>query len=215
MRTLKAFLLAPLWSLALMYLWTIAHFETQYALMALINPVVWLFALAIGLPALYVAEVAFALPIHYALERIGWNGRGPYAFCGAAAGAAACWMWAAIVRAGPLPLHRNVTGMVMVGVAAGAVGGIAFWRIAAGRSDRDDARRLPAKNLLVVVSPLLVLYSLIYVIAGHRYSWREWVALPIADPGGFGLLTAVAVLLSIALAIDQWKRRGSRPVTRA
>jgi len=136
MRTLKAFLLAPLWPLAIMYLWTIAHFEIPYALMAFINPVVWFFALAIGLPALYVAEFAFALPIHYVLERMGWKARGPYAICGAAVGAAACWIWAAIIRAGPLPLHRNVTGMVMIGVAAGAAGGIAFWRIATGRSDR-------------------------------------------------------------------------------
>jgi len=135
MRTVKAFLLAPLWPLAVIYVWTIAHFEMPYAVMALINPVVWLFALGFGLPAFYVAELALALPIHYVLERTGWKGRGAYAICGTAVGAMACWIWSAIVRAGPLPLHREVVQMILIGVAAGAIGGIAFWRIAVGGTD--------------------------------------------------------------------------------
>ena len=141
MRTVKAFLLAPLAPLAVIYLWTIAHFGMPHALIALIHPVAWFIALAIGLPALYVAELAFALPIYYVPGRTGWKERGPYAICGAAVGAAACWIWAAIVRAGPLPLHRNVGQMMMIGVPAGAIGGMTFRKIDASGS--DDARRLP------------------------------------------------------------------------
>ena len=70
MRTVKAFLLAPLAPLAVIYLWTIAHFGMPHALIALIHPVAWLIALAIGLPALYVAELAFALR-----STMCWGGR--------------------------------------------------------------------------------------------------------------------------------------------
>ena len=68
-----------------------------------------------------------------------------------------------------------------------------------------DRPRVSA-SLLIIASPLLVLYSLIYVTVGRRYSWREWLALPMADPGGFGLFTVIALLLTIALAVDEWRR---------
>lgn len=205
MRTLKAFLLAPLWPLVLMYLWTIAHFGMPYLVAVLINPVVWLIVLMIGLPAFYVAELALALPIHYLFGRIGWKERGHYAIAGAVVGAVACWIWAAFVRAGPLPLHRDVGQLITIGVPAGAIGGIAFWRIAIGGS--NGARWLTAKNILMVASPLLAIYLFIYAIAGHRFTWQEWAMLPMADPGGFGMFIAMAWLLALALAIDRWRRR--------
>ena len=213
MRTVKALLLAPLAPLAVIYLWTIAHFDMPYAAIGLIHPFMWFLAVLFGLPALYVAELALGLPIHYLLERTGWNGRGAYAICGAAIGATACLIWSSILRAGPLPLHHEVVPMMTVGVASGAIGGITFRKIAAG--GKDDTPPLPAKSLLIVVSPLIVLYALVYALVGHHYAWREWVALPMADPGGFGLFTVIAIVLAIALAIDQWKRRGAPPVTRA
>ncbi len=132
MRTIKAAFLAPVASLAVIYLWTIAHFELPYAAIAFIHPLIWLFALAVGLPALYVAELALGVPIHYLLERAGRTGRVAYAVGGAVAGGTACWIWASIVRAGPLPLHRDAARMTFMGLAAGAVGGVAFRKIAKG-----------------------------------------------------------------------------------
>jgi hypothetical protein len=61
-------------------------------------------------------------------------------------------------------------------------------------------------RLLIIASPLLVLYSVTFVLVGRRYSWREWLALPMADPGGFGLFTVIALLLAIALAVDHWRK---------
>jgi hypothetical protein len=139
MRTRKACLFAPLAPLAVIYLWTIAHFELPYAAIALVHPFIWFFALAYGLPALYVAELILGLPVHYLLERAGLNGRGAYAICGAVAGVAAGWTWAAIIRAGPLPLHRDAARMAFMGLAAGAVGGLTFRKIAAGGDDRRAA----------------------------------------------------------------------------
>ena len=74
-------------------------------------------------------------------------------------------------------------------------------------TERDRPRRLSAKSLLIIASPLIVLCALICVFVGRRYGWREWVALPMADPGGFGLLTAIALLLTIALAVDEWRKQ--------
>jgi hypothetical protein len=209
MRTLKAFLLAPLWPLAIIYLWTFAHFGIAYSVIAVINPIMWIIALMMALPAFYVGEFALALPMHYLFEQIGWKTRAHYVFAGAVVGAAACWMWAAIVRAGPLPLHRDVGQMILIGIPAGGIGGAAFWRIAI--SDRDHAQWLTAKNILITASPLLVLYLGVYMVAGHRYAWGEWASLPFADPGGFGIFLAAAVLITLALAIDRRRRR--KPVS--
>jgi hypothetical protein len=64
----------------------------------------------------------------------------------------------------------------------------------------------------IILSPLLVLFVVTYILVGHRSSWREWLALPLADPGGFGLFTALAVLIATALAVDRWRRL--RPLNR-
>ena len=206
MRTLKAFLLAPFWPLVLMYVWTIAHFEMPYSVMTLINPAVWLFALVIGFPAFYVAELALALPAHYLLKRNECTRQTHYAIAGAAVGAAACWIWSAVVRAGPLPLHRDVPGLILIGIPAGAIGGVAFWRIAIGGGNPQWPA---AKNITIIAAPLLLLYLGIFMVAGYRYGWREWASLPLADPGGFGMFIAIAVLVTLALAIDRWRCRGS------
>jgi hypothetical protein len=60
---------------------------------------------------------------------------------------------------------------------------------------------------VIIASPLLLLYSLTYVLVGRPYGWREWAALPMADPGGFGLLTVIALLLTIALGVDYWRKQ--------
>lgn len=210
MRTLKAFLLAPLWSLGIIYVWTFAHVGITYAVVALLNPVMWIIAVILALPAFYVAEFALALPIHYLFKQIGRKSPRHYVVGGAVIGAVACWIWAEIVRAGPLPLHRDVGRLVLIGIPAGAFGGLAFWRIAV--SSPGNPQWLTARNILIIASPLLVLYLGIYVVAGRRYAWGEWASLPFADPGGFGMLIGGTVLMTLALAVDRWRRR--RAVTK-
>jgi hypothetical protein len=63
------------------------------------------------------------------------------------------------------------------------------------------------KKSLVISVPLIALWLVIYAMAGHRYTWREWASLPFADPGGFGMFLIVALLVTVALAMDQRRRR--------
>jgi hypothetical protein len=126
-QTQRAFLIAPLFSLAIIYIGTAVYLRFARLLVA---PFAWLFATVYGLPVLYVAELFIAIPFHRQLERLHRTSLIFYVGAGIVTSLIATLIWSEVIRMGPIPLYRNFFETLLLTMPAGAVGGATFWRMA-------------------------------------------------------------------------------------
>ncbi len=98
----------------------------------------WVFAVVLGLPVLYTAELLFAVPLHRLLKHLKKQALVYYLLAGIMTSLISTWVWSEAIRFGPIPLYKNFWDTAILTVPAGAAGGAMFWRIAVQSPERGS-----------------------------------------------------------------------------